>query len=271
LWRWLSVRRKGTRLWLSYGRYLYARSRTRRGQRPVCEHTFFFRNPAQFEALADIACAWPAGAAPRIASIGCSTGAELYSAVWAIGRVRPDCRVVGLGVDVSDASLDAARLARYPRSAFELQRLAPEEVGRLCSEGLFEADGDALVVRPPVKDGVRWRRSSVLDPAFVDDVAPQDVVFANNMLCHFENARAEAALRNLAAILAPGGYLFMYGVDPDLKTRVIRALGLRPRSATGPCSSARSTSPRPARRRRPRAPGRADRQDGRRGRTGRIV
>src|SRR5262249_52280628 len=53
-------------------------------------------------------------------------------------------------------------------------------------------------------------------------------VVANRFLCHMHPEEAEACLRNLAQLVKPGGYLFVSGVDLDVRTKVVRALGLRP-------------------------------------------
>jgi hypothetical protein len=38
----------------------------------------------------------------------------------------------------------------------------------------------------------------------------------------------ETALRNIVRLLVPGGYLFVHGVDVDVRTRVARNLGFDP-------------------------------------------
>jgi hypothetical protein len=42
------------------------------------------------------------------------------------------------------------------------------------------------------------------------------------------HAEAEHCLRNIARLVAPGGYLFVSGVDLDVRTKVARDLGWTP-------------------------------------------
>jgi hypothetical protein len=59
-------------------------------------------------------------------------------------------------------------------------------------------------------------------------LGPQDIVVANNFLCHMEPPAAESCLRNIAGLLDRGGYLFVSGVDLDVRTKVAHELGWGP-------------------------------------------
>ena len=54
------------------------------------------------------------------------------------------------------------------------------------------------------------------------------MVVANRFLCHMEPAAAERCLRNIARLVKPGGYLFVSGIDLDVRTRVARGMGWKP-------------------------------------------
>jgi hypothetical protein len=56
----------------------------------------------------------------------------------------------------------------------------------------------------------------------------QDMVIANRFLCHMAPPEAETCLRNIAHLVNPGGYLFVSGVDLDLRTRLASELGWTP-------------------------------------------
>jgi hypothetical protein len=43
-----------------------------------------------------------------------------------------------------------------------------------------------------------------------------------------EPERAERCLRNLARLVKPGGYLFISGIDLDVRTRVAKEMGWKP-------------------------------------------
>jgi hypothetical protein len=60
------------------------------------------------------------------------------------------------------------------------------------------------------------------------DIGPQDMVVASNFLCHMEPPAAENCLRNIAGLVKRGGYLFVSGVDLEVRAKVARELGWRP-------------------------------------------
>lgn len=225
---WIFVRHRSSRFARVCGAYVQRWHCALERRRPSDEHTFFLRNRVQCEAARDIALRWAATATLHIASIGCSTGAELYSALWMIRGACPGVRIEATGVDISASALAVARTARYSRTGREVQRLGAAEVHELACRGLFEVDGDTLVVQPWVVVGTRWVEGDVLDPSLLHRIGPQDVIFVNNTLCHFHDAQAEAGLHNVARLLLPGGHLFVQGIDLDVKTRVAEALGLEP-------------------------------------------
>src|SRR4030095_15800187 len=57
---------------------------------------------------------------------------------------------------------------------------------------------------------------------------PQRLVVANRFLFHMEPAASERCLRSVARLVKPGGYLFVSGIDLDVRTKTARALGWNP-------------------------------------------
>jgi hypothetical protein len=53
-------------------------------------------------------------------------------------------------------------------------------------------------------------------------------VLANRFLCHMEPVAAERCLRNIAGLVKPGGYIFVSGVDLDVRTKVAKELDWQP-------------------------------------------
>jgi hypothetical protein len=62
----------------------------------------------------------------------------------------------------------------------------------------------------------------------IDALGPQDIVMANNFLCHMDAATAETCLRSIARLVSPHGYLFVSGIDLDIRTKVAEDLGWKP-------------------------------------------
>jgi hypothetical protein len=54
------------------------------------------------------------------------------------------------------------------------------------------------------------------------------MVFASNFLCHMARTDSERCLRNVARLVGPGGYVFVSGVDLDVRTKTALDLGWEP-------------------------------------------
>ena len=93
---------------------------------------------------------------------------------------------------------------------------------------MFELDGSEAKIKPWLKEGITWRARDANDPAFVEAAGPQDIVVANRFLCHMRPQAAESCLRNVARLVKSGGYLFISGVDLDVRTKVARDMGWKP-------------------------------------------
>jgi SAM-dependent methyltransferase len=223
IYRWIWEHQTGivrsSRFHKPLGKFIYKQSRIRQ-KRERCEYTRFLRLRPQLEVARHVVLQMPQDATLRIAILGCSTGAELYSFLWLIRSARPDLKLVPVGVDISSSALDAARIGRYSCEAPELENLSQEEV-----DSLFIRDGDSLQMRDWIAEGVTWIKADVCDPKLCEILGYQDIVVANNFLIHMFPPEDETALRNIVRLLVPGGYLFVHGVDLDVRTRVARNLG----------------------------------------------
>jgi len=235
----------------AYGRHLHTLVR-RHAERKQYFATFFLRNRAELELIRRLLDQKPHGASVDISVLACSKGAEVYSVLWAIRSARPDLRLKINAVDVSQQILtfaengvysltnsldapstadrngitenvDVARNTTKDQDRPIFERVTSEEL-----EAMFEIEGDQARVRSGLKEGINWVRGDAGDPNLIDVLGPQDIVLANRFLCHMEVAAAERCLRNIAHLVAPGGYLFVSGVDLDVRTRVARAMGWKP-------------------------------------------
>jgi hypothetical protein len=103
-----------------------------------------------------------------------------------------------------------------------------ERMSSIEMEAMFERDGEQVRVRPRFWDGILWRLGDAGDQDMVGDLGRQDIVVANRFLCHMLPHEAEACLRSIARLVKTDGYLFVSGVDLDVRTKVARALGWRP-------------------------------------------
>ena len=212
----------------SYGDCVHALARTC-GGRGQAFSTYFLRNRPALELVRRL-LELKSGTEPlRVAVLGCSMGAEAYSIAWRIRSARPDLKLILSAVDISSDAVEFAKRGVYPLMSPELtgpwifERMTAAE-----KEEFFDTDGRAAAVKPWIKEGIRWRVGDVGEPDVVEALGPQDLVVANNFLCHMVPAEAERCLRNIARLVSPSGYLLVYGIDLDIRTRVARDLRWRP-------------------------------------------
>jgi chemotaxis methyl-accepting protein methylase/mannose-6-phosphate isomerase-like protein (cupin superfamily) len=234
----------------SYGNALHTVARIQ-GTRAQAFSTFFFRNRPQLELVRRLLDRKGQSDTLRVAVLGCSAGAEAYSLAWRIKSARPDLRLVLHATDISSEAVEWAENGAYtfekknidravhdwmgagrwvlaeadsPLVGAEVfERMTPAEV-----EEFFDRSGNTMTVKPWIKEGIKWQVGDARDPGILDTLGLQDIVVANNFLCHMADNDAEECLRNIARLVRPGGYLIVSGIDPDVRTKVARQLGWEP-------------------------------------------
>ncbi len=191
--------------------------------------TFFLRNRPELELIGRLSKSKGKDRAVKIAILGPSNGAEVYSIAWAVRSAHPEVELRMEAVDISAEVVEAAQKGVYRVGRSELvdepifDRMTAKEM-----EDMFDRNGDWLRVKPWIKEGIVWRVGDAADPGLAAALGPQDMVVANRFLCHMRPLEAEECLRNLARLVAPGGLLFVSGVDLDVRTKVATALGWKP-------------------------------------------
>jgi hypothetical protein len=191
--------------------------------------TFFLRNRPALELMRRLAEEKAQGSTLRIAVLACSIGAEVYSILWTIRSARPDLKVLLCAVDISKEILKFAEKGVYAPSTSGLvgssifERLTAPEM-----EDMFDLEGDVARVKPWLREGITWQLGDASSPELIHVLGPQDIALANNFLCHMEPPAAENCLRNIAGLVDRQGYLFVSGVDLEVRANVANELGWRP-------------------------------------------
>jgi chemotaxis methyl-accepting protein methylase len=254
IWRHLPDSFKNRSLGRAYGRHLFALI-TRYSNRSQSHGTFFLRNRPEMELICRLVAQKAQGARVAISVLACSKGPEVYSIVWSIRSARPDLEVAVQAVDISQEIIDFAREGAYSLKgpaglkARDHRGLSEEEklismtfrdqgadqsasIFQLLDQSemdkMFDRVGDQAIVKSWIKEGITWRLGDASAPELVQELGTQDIVVANRFLCHMEPAAAEMCLRNLAGLVKPGGYLFVSGVDLDVRTKVAKQLAWKP-------------------------------------------
>jgi SAM-dependent methyltransferase len=191
--------------------------------------TFFLRNRPALELMRGLAEQKAHGSTLRIAVIACSAGAEVYSILWTLRLSRPDLKIRVCAIDISKEMLNFAKRGVYASSTCGLvgssifERLTAHEM-----EHMFDLEGDEASVKPWLREDITWHLGDASSPELIEALGPQDIVVANNFLCHMEPPAAENCLRNIAALVDPQGHLFVSGVDLEVRAKVARDLAWRP-------------------------------------------
>ena len=211
-----------------YGAWLHALVRLR-SDRHQYFGTFFLRNRPALELMRRLAEQQDRGSTLRVTVLACSIGAEVYSILWTIRSARPDLNILMSAVDISRDVLAAGEKGIYGASSSALvgssifERLTADE-----KRAMFDWDGAHAKIKSWLRTGIVWRLGDAADPELVRDLGAQDIVVASNFLCHMAPADAEKCLQNIGKLVAPRGYLFVSGVDLDVRQKVARDLGWEP-------------------------------------------
>jgi chemotaxis methyl-accepting protein methylase len=212
-----------------YGRWLHALI-SRHADREMYVGTLFLRNRPALELMRRLFAERAQGSSVRVAVLGCSVGVEVYSILWTLRRARPDLTILVDAVDISTEVLAIAEEGVYGPQTDEMVH---ESVFERLTEAelleMFDWNGDDQGrVKPWLREGITWRLGDAADRRLVEELGPKDLVVGNNFLCHMDAPSADRCLRNFAQLTSPGGYLFVSGVDLDVRTEVALDLEWEP-------------------------------------------
>lgn len=228
VWNRLSPSWKASRMGLKYGGFLNSLVRTR-SDRTQFHGTFFMRNRPEVELIRSLAERRATDSTLKITVLACSNGAEVYSILYAVRSARPDLSLEVHAIDISQQIINVAREAVYSPEKTALvgenifERLSQQEIADMFDEG-----NGRFRVKPWVSQGIDWQVGDAADLRLAKRLGPADIVIANKFLCHMKPPQAEACLRNLVNFVKTEGYLFVSGVDLDIRTKVALDLGWTP-------------------------------------------
>lgn len=184
--------------------------------------TWFRRDRAVFdtfarELLPAIGRVRPEGLV-RVWSAGCSHGQEPYS--LAMSALEIGANVEIMATDLSQRAIDRGRSGSY--TAFEVQR----GLSAAAMLRWFDPADDAWVVKPPLREAVRFARHNLLDATA--EAARFDIILCRNVLSDMEPARRGQVIDSLEKRLVDDGVLIL-GADEriDGDTLAFRPVGGR--------------------------------------------
>ncbi|WP_375457420.1 CheR family methyltransferase [uncultured Methylobacterium sp.] len=203
----------------AYGRHLFDEGRldaeyTHLVDCVTTNKTDFFREPAHFEFLRDVAVpklATQAGTGPlqlKVWSAAASIGAEAYTlAIVLDDMIRRGHRLSFsiLGTDISTEVLGRAGDGIYSHEM--LAPIPPDLRRRYVMEALDSARREGRIV-PELRRRVQFRHLNLMDEHYDVD-RDVDIVLCRNVLIYFDKSTQKAVIEHLARHLRPGGYLIV--------------------------------------------------------------
>jgi SAM-dependent methyltransferase len=228
-WSRLPEAARGSSGGLACGRWIHSRV-LRRSGRQMHVFSAFLRNRPALELMRRLTQEREEGTTLNLAVLGCSIGAEVYSILWVLRSARPDLEIAVHAVDVSAEVVEIAEAGIYAPATSDV--VHPGIFDRLTGrelQDMFDWKAGTAQVKGWLREGIAWHVDDACDPQLGSRLGgPAAIVVASNFLCHMEPAKAERCLRNIGRLVEPGGFLFVSGVDLDVRTKVARDLGWEP-------------------------------------------
>lgn len=178
----------------------------------VIPETWFFRDIAPFKMLTQFVNEEWLQSKPesplRILSIPCATGEEPYSIAMALidAGLTPSQIYID-AIDVSQRNINACKKARYRKNSFRgVDPLIQNRFFRLREDNYYHPD-------ILIKAMVNFRQANILDPGYINNQRPYDIVFCRNLLIYFDDETQTHAINTLNKLLNPTGLLFVGHVE----------------------------------------------------------
>ena len=183
--------------------------------------TYFFREPAHFEFLAEVMRTHEARRGRvRVWSAACSSGQEAYTIAMTLAESLPqghDWQV--LGTDISSRVVEKAQRGMYP---IEAAANVPRTLLRAyCLRGRGEFDG-LMAIDPSLASRVTFSEVNLLN--LPSGIGTFDVIFLRNVMIYFGMETKRALVNRMIDALRPGGYLILshsetlHGIPTCLRT-----------------------------------------------------
>ncbi|MBP2303508.1 CheR family methyltransferase [Azospirillum picis] len=192
--------------------------------------TAFFREEHHFRHLHDqVVVPWRAGGCGRLRlwSAACSTGEEPYSMALTLLKAVPDAASHGariLATDLDGVALGRARTGIYQAAA--VKSAVKPSFGYAAGRHFVSAGPAEVRIGPEARDLVALGQLNLLERWPMR--GPFDAIFCRNVMIYFDQPTKLSLCRRLAALLRPGGFLYI----GHSETLLARDIPLRPIGGT---------------------------------------
>lgn len=186
--------------------------------RLTINHTYFFRNEQQFEALRkkvlpdvlDRRSTAAAGGTEkpklRIWSAGCSTGEEAYSIAMIVRDMLIDVSAWDIQIIATDASTEALEKARkgiYSKNS--VKSVGTKYLEKYFTKHDTARGGEEYAISGDIKSMVSFVFHNLIEDEFPADF---DVIFCRNVVIYFEMDTTVNIMKKFYASLVDDGYFF---------------------------------------------------------------
>ena len=176
--------------------------------------TEFFRDPEVFQQIREKVLPSFTGKAPRVWSVACSDGSELYSMALLLEHAGLLNDRNLLGADCRTSAIIHARQGIYPTVAL---RSIPEEF-----HSRFGKESSSRIrIDDAIRHSVRWTVADVLKP---QEHSQWDVIFCRNFSIYLDSAPGASLWESLEKSLTPGGFLIV-GKTEKPRVRTLTRVG----------------------------------------------
>jgi chemotaxis protein methyltransferase CheR len=167
-------------------------------------HTAFLREPGHFDFLRHSVVPLLAKRdSVEVWSAACSTGEEVWTLAFLLNDALTSRPIRVAASDISKKALSFAERALFP--ADRCQGLPAAWLSRYF---IAEREpGMSYRVCPRIRSQATFRRINLLEPYSWHRQFP--VIFCRNVMIYFDRETQERVVRQLAACLEPGGFLFV--------------------------------------------------------------
>lgn len=167
-------------------------------------HTAFLREPDHFAFLRDVVL--PTLATRETVEIWCaasSTGEEVWTLAMLLNETCPQRRISIMASDISNKALEAAQTAEYTPD--RCTGIPAAWLARYFVPG--KGPAKTYCIAPRIRAQAGFRRLNLVEPFSWGRLFP--VIFCRNVMIYFDRQTQEQVVGRLAAVLEPGGYLFV--------------------------------------------------------------
>jgi chemotaxis protein methyltransferase CheR len=171
--------------------------------RLTTNETYFFREPAHFELLDEVAGRHDRKRPFRVWSAAASSGEEGYSIAMVLADRFGFSGWEVVGTDLSGSMIEAAQRGLYAMD--RIDGLSQKRLQRYCRKGTGPYEGKMLM-STELRKSVRFMQANLTKP--LPKLGKFDIIFLRNVLIYFEGDTKKQMVERVASHLADGGLLF---------------------------------------------------------------